>query len=199
MQKATMKNKLKYGRAVRITDPLEMVGFIRTNKTNCQFVSLLTVTEVKLKVSCPHKNVVKVSRRNGLINMNYNMAVRRRIAENLNVPLSDAKYENGETWFIHETDEAGKALPLVHHKAKDDGKFYLQYFPIRSSQTKYFGEKGEEIPESTLKPFFYAKKEQDDFKPVTCVFNVANIREMRAARVIVKDDLADETQSILSH
>lgn len=188
----------KLGKAVKITDPLEMVGFIRTNGTQCQFVSMLTVTVPKVKVACPFKGVVKVSRRNGLINMNYNTAVKKRLAEFLGVPIAEAEYENGAVWFKHETQSDGKQLPLVVNKNKDDGKFYVQYFPVRSSGTKYVLPNGETVNEEALKPFFYARPEREEYKPVTCVFNVANIKELRASKVIVQTDAAEQAETILA-
>jgi hypothetical protein len=192
-----MKNT-KYGKAVKITDPLEMVGFIRTNGTQCQFISMLTVTVPKLKVACPYKGVVKVSRRNGLINMNYNKAVRTRIAKALGVPLADAEYENGKTWFVHQTDENGKALPLVKNATKDNGKHYLQYFPIRSSGTKYIMANGEEVTEEQLQPYFYSRPEREEYKPVTCVFDVANIKTLHASKVTVLTDGTEAAEEVLA-
>lgn len=189
----------KLGKAVKITDPLEMVGFIRSNGTQCQFVSMLTVTVPKVRKDCPYPGVVKVSRRNGLLNMNYNTAVRKRISESLGVPIADVEYTNGETWFKHETQADGKALPLVTNKRKDDGKFYVQYFPVRTSGTRYVLPGGELVSEESLKPFFYARPEREEYKPVTCVFNVANIKELRASKVIMQTGATEAAEAILAH
>ena len=187
----------KLAKAVKITDPLEMVGFIRTNGTQCQFVSMLTVTEPKLKKTCPFKNVIKISRRNGLINMNYNKAVRSRIAENLGIELADVEYDNGNVWFKHDLTEDGKTLPLVVNKNKDDGKYYVQFFPVRTSGTKYMSN-GEVISKEQLEPYFYAEREVSEFKPITCVFHVGNIKELHASRVIVKTNETDKMQAVLT-
>jgi hypothetical protein len=187
----------KLSRAVRITDPLEMVGFIRTNGTQCQFVSMLTVTAPKLKKTCPWKDVLKISRRNGLLNVNYNTSVRRRIAKALGVELSEATYENGETWYAHQMTEDGKPLPLVCHKTKNDGKFYVQYFPIRSSGTRYTTASGETIAGEKLEQYFYARKESE-YKPAVCCFAVENIKELHASKVIIKTDESEMAEANLA-
>jgi hypothetical protein len=184
----------KLKKMVKITDPLEMVGFIKTNGTQCQFVSMLTVTEPKLKKSCPYVGVTKVSRRNGLINMNYNTAVLKRIAASIGQPISEVSYENGAVWFEHIKDGEGKALPLVQH-AKTPNGFYLQYFPLKSKDS-YQLSNGEPITEDKLKPFFYARKESD-YKPITCVFKMDNIKELRAAGFIIQTDEVPVVESIL--
>lgn len=199
-----MKLKLKVNptQTVTITDAMEMVGFLRTNGTQCQFVSMLTKTPVtKISVKCPYKNVVKVSRRNGLINVNYNMAVRRRLAAALNAPIADVEYTNGQTWFIHETAVIGqetKALPLcVNKKTPKSGKFYMQYFPLRSSRTRYLLPNGEEVAESLLEPFFYSR-ERDEYKPATCVFSIENIKELRCSGVVIKTEETEVVEAELS-
>lgn len=188
----------KLEKAVKITDPLEMVGFIRTNGTRCQFISMLTVTEPKLKKSCPYVGVLKVSRRNGLINVNYNKAVRNRLAKSLGVALADVEYTNGKTWFVHQTDENGKALPLVKHATKETGKHYLQYFPIRSSGTKYVLPNGEEIAESQLKPYFYAESKSEEYKPATCVFEVGNIKTLHCSQVTILTEDSETAETIIA-
>lgn len=187
----------KLAKAVKITDPLEMVGFLRTNGTTCQFVSMLTVTEPKLKKSCPYVGVKKISRRNGLLNVNFNTAVRKRLSESLGLPMNDVEYVNGKTWFVHEMTSDGKALPLVKHETKNDGKFYVQYFPIRSSGTKYVLPNGETVSESVLEQYFYARSESE-FKPATCVFHVENITELRASKVIIQTDDTENVETILA-
>jgi hypothetical protein len=181
---------------VKISHHLEMVGFIKTNGTQCRFVSMVSETEPKLRAGCPYKGVVKVSRKNGLINRNYNKAVEKLVAAKLGVSPSDVEYEAGETWYRHEMTSDGKALPLCVHKTKNDGKFYLQYFPM-SSKHKYRLPYGDIISESVLEPWFYARKESE-FKPVVICVGMENIKELRASGVIMQaSDLAD-AESILS-
>jgi hypothetical protein len=180
---------MKLKKAIKISDPLELVGFLRANGTQCQFISMLTHTEADVNKSCPFKGVVKVSRRNGLINMNYNTAVRKRMADAMGVPIEEVEYTNGKTWFKHETTDGtpeGKALPLCVHATKPTGKFYLQYFPIQSSGTYFMDERGERIPVEALKPYFPKEREKSEFKPITCVFGVDSIKQMHVAGVIIE-------------
>lgn len=182
---------------VKITNHLEMVGFLRTNGTQSQFVSMLTATKPDLKKNCPYKNVMKISRRNGLINVDYNKSVRRRLANINQIPLKEATYENGNVWFTHEMTGEGKRLPLVVNKKTlgTDGKIYLQYFPLKSKQTKYVLPNGETVKEELLKPYFYSKS-HSEFKPITCVFDIQNIVELRASNLIIQTEDTETVENI---
>jgi hypothetical protein len=181
---------------VKIANHLEMVGFIKANGTACRFVSMVTETEPKLKKGCPYKGVVKVSRKNGLLNRNFNNAVCKAIAEKLGVAPSEIEYEAGETWYRHEMTVDGKALPLCVHKTKNDGKYYLQYFPM-SSTNAYRLPNGDMIAESVLEPYFYAKS-FNEFKPAVIAVSVENIKELRASGVIMQASDLAEAEAALS-
>jgi len=182
---------------VSITSHLEMVGFIKSNGTQCRFVSLVSSTEPKLKVGCPFKGVRKVSRKNGLINANFNTSVRRRIAERLGVELKEVEYENGEVWYRHLMTADNKPLPLVVNKTKNDGKHYLQYFPHKAT-SKYVLPNGEEVTEAQLKPWFYKQSERPDFKPCVISIGVENLVEIRASGVIMQSEDIDEAETLLA-
>jgi len=57
---------------------------------------------------------------------------------------------------------------------------------------------GETVNEETLKPFFYARPEQEEYKPITCVFDIANIKELRASKVIIQTDATEQAETILA-
>jgi hypothetical protein len=196
--KSLKLGKLK--KAVKITDPLEMVGFIRTNKLNCQFVSMLTVTEPDLLKRSPlyamYKDVKKVSRRNGMINVNFNKGVRKRIAEQLGVEISEVEYTNGTTWYNHQLTEDGKALPLCKHAKKEDGKHYLQYFPMRST-TKYLQPNGEEVPAAEMEKVM-RKRTETDYKPAVVVFGMDSIKQLVCAGIQMDTDETNEVKAILA-
>ncbi len=177
---------------------LEMLGFLKANGTNCQFVSILTDTPVtNVRAACPFKKGLrKVSRRVGIINANYNTSVRRRIAEKLGVTLSEVEYENGEVWYRHLTTADNRPLPVVVNKTKNDGKHYLQFFAHRT-ESKYFLGNGDEIPVEQVAPYFYDHK-RDDFKPDTIAVNLANIKELRASGVIVEMPDMEAAESLLA-
>lgn len=181
---------------VTITSPLEIAGFIRTNGTNCQFISLKTVTEPKLKKTCPYVGVKKISKRNGILNMHFAPAVARRVAAALGMPENEVEYVPGETWYEHEQTGDGKPLPLVHHKEKQ-GELYLQYFPLKNLGTVYMDDRGEEIPEELLKPHFYARKDSE-FKPAVCVFKLTSIAEIRANGFALQTVDTEAVDAILS-
>ena len=115
----------------------EVVGFLKTNGTKCRYVSLLTETQPKMKPGCPFNGVVKVSRKRGIVNANYNTAVRRRTAKHLGVALKEVEYTDGEVWYRHLTTADGKPLPLVVNKKvqspSEATEHYLQYFPTHST------------------------------------------------------------------
>ena len=182
---------------VKISHHLEMVGFIRTNGTACRFVSMVTETESKLKSGCPYKGVLKVSRKNGLINRNYNNAVCKAVAAKLGVAVESVEYVAGETWYRHEVTGDGKSLPLVVNKKKNDGKFYLQYYPM-SSTNAYRLPNGDTIDESVLEPWFYARSEKSEFKPIVIAVAVENIKELRASGVIMQASDLDVAVATLS-
>jgi len=185
-------------KVVKMINTLEMVGFIKTNGTQCRFVSLMSNTPVvKIKKDCPYKNVRKVSKKIGLLNANYNTSVRNRIAEKLGVKLNEVEYTNGEVWFKHLQTEDSKNLPLVVNKEKNDGKHYLQYFP-HSSTSKYVSETGEEIAEELLKPYFYKESVRPDFKPCVIGIDLANICELKASGVIIQMPDFAEAEAILA-
>jgi hypothetical protein len=178
---------------VEIGDPLEMVGFLKGNGTACRFVSIVSRTLVKnLRAGCPWRGqVTKVSRKVGMINMNFNTAVRKRIAEKLGVEINDVEYQNGNVWYQHLHTVDGKPLPVVvNKKTPDNGEHYLQFFPTKA-ESSYVLADGTPIEEEKLKPFFYADN-REEWKPVVISINVANIKKLCASGVVMQaEDLAE--------
>ena len=187
-----------------MTSELEMLGFLKTNGTQCRFVSVVTKTPVvKIKVGNPWgagksgKGLYKVSRKIGLINANYNTSVRRRIAEKLGVELAEVEYENGNCWYSHLTTGDGKHLPVVQHKdeTKRQG-CYLQFFPHKSVNA-YVNEAGEPVTEAELKPWLYKESERPDYKPSVISVKLGNIAQLKASGVIIEMPALEEAESIL--
>lgn len=195
----TEKQSMQDKTIVQISSHLEMVGFIKANGTQCRFVSMVSDTAPKLRKGCPFVGVRKVSRKTGLVNANYNTAVRKRIAERLGVELSEVEYENGEVWYRHEmtAGENPKPLPLVVNKSKDDGKVYLQYYPHKAT-SKYVLPNGEEVTAAQLEPYFYKQSERPDFKPCVISVDIANIKELRASGVIMQTEDIEEAETLLA-
>jgi hypothetical protein len=176
---------------VKLTVP-EMVGFLKTIGTASMFISMDTVTTIKrgkgLKVGCPFGDVTKLAVRTGWLNIKYNDAVKRRIAAKLGVQPSEVEYENGETWHtaLMTEDNPPKATPVRVNKAKDDGKFYVFYFHRKTKEARYVAANGDTISYEQLKPYFYAKGEQPDFKPAVRCVTLNNVRMLKARGMIVK-------------
>jgi hypothetical protein len=185
---------------VQISSELEMVGFLKTNGTQCRFVALVSDTEPKLKKGCPFKGVRKVSRKNGLINANYNTSVRRRLADTLGVELAEVEYENGGVWYKHlmTQGEQPKPLPVVVHATKENGKHYLQFFPHKA-ESKYVLENGETVADEQLKPWFYATSERPEYKPCVISIDLANVKELKASGVIMQAEDLAEAEAVLAH
>lgn len=162
-----------------------LLTVFRNAGTQCRFVSMVTETPVKIKKSCPHKNVIKLSKRNGLINANFVKSVERKMAAKLGMKPSDVKYEAGSTWYEHETTSDGKPSCVCQHK-KDTNKKYLQYFPHKSLWTKYVDGNGNEIPFSELKEHFYAQK-KSEFKPLVITLGMDSIRSLRHRKITVSN------------
>lgn len=190
---------------VKMTDSLEMLGFIKSNGTSCRFVSITTKTPVvKIRSGNPwnagkstQRGLYKVSKRLGLINANYNASVRRRIAERLGVELSDVSYESGEVWYQHLTTVDGKSLPIVQHKdeSKREG-YYLQFFPHKS-ENAYVDETGEVVDEATVSKWLYKESERPDYKPSVISVKLANIAQLKASGVVIEMPEFAEAEAIL--
>lgn len=184
---------------VSIQNHLEMVGFIKSNGTQCRFVSMVSETEPKLKKSCPFVGVKKISRKRGMINANYNTAVRKRIAERLGVEIKEVEYENGEVWYMHMKTVDDKALPLVVNKrTPDNGEYYLQFYPTHSENV-YQLPNGEIVQEAQLEQYFYTRSERAEFKPTVISIKVSNIKELRASGVIMQAEDVAEAEAALAN
>lgn len=182
-----------------------MLGFLKTNGTQCRFVSVVTKTPVvKIKAGNPwgagkatETGLYKVSRKIGLINANYNTSVRRRIAEKLGVELKEVDYDNGEVWYQHLTTADGKALPVVQHK--DETKrtgFYLQFFPHKSVNA-FVNEAGEPVADETVKPWLYKESERPDYKPCVIAVKLENVASLKASGVVIEMPALEEAEAIL--
>lgn len=177
----------------------EMLEFLRDGTTQCRFVSMKTRTEPKIKASCPWKGVYKLSRRNGLINANYNNSVQRRIAEKFNIPESSVTYIPGETWYVHEKRD-DKTLPVVVNKKDIDNPNaprYIQFFP-HSSTNRYFDMYNAPLSEEQLKLYFYKRPEKEDCKPIVNVISLVNVLELKASGVILECPAFDDLDRLFS-
>jgi hypothetical protein len=190
---------------VKLTHIQQIVGHLLTIGTSCTFVSCLTRTPQNkyLRKDCPYKGVVKVARRTGWLNLNYVTAVRRRLAERLEVPMKDVDYTPGETWHRHLTTGEGKLTPVLVHKTKYDenaaeNDFYMYLTQGKTGKARYFLPSGEEISYDLLKPYFYSRGEQDDLKPVVRAFKLNNVAELRARGLIVQTKATAKVQELLA-
>lgn len=184
---------------VQMMDQLEMVGFIKSNGTQCRFCSLISDTPVvKIRKGNPFPGLRKVSRKNGLINANFNTSVRKRIADTLGVELKEVEYVNGGTWYQHILTPDQKPLPLVvNKKTPDNGKYYVQFFP-RSSSSKYVTPDGQVIPDEQVNPWLYTEKERPAFKPCVISIDLTNVRQFKASGVIVDLPDLEAAEQVLS-
>ncbi len=177
-----------------------MAGFIKSNGTQCRFVSIVTDTPVvKIRKGNPFGALRKVSRKMGIVNANYNTSVRNRIADKLGVNLSEVEYKNGEVWYEHLLTVDNKPLPLVQHKdeSKRNGKLYLQYFPHKAHSV-YVSANGDTVADELVKPWLYKETERPDYKPTVIAVELGNVKEIRASGVIMESADLDEAESALA-
>jgi hypothetical protein len=177
----------------RITDKNEMVKFLGALGTGCQFVSLRTETVVQMRTTDnPFVGTVKVTKRVGLINVDFVSSVRRRMADLLGIPFVETVYVPGETWFRH------VQRPLMVHKT-DERRFYCQFFPLKSEGTRYFL-KGKELTKDEVEQMrgFVIQKTRDDRKPLVIVLAIDSIREMRARTVTILNQTVNRIAQRLS-
>ena len=183
---------------IKIVDSMELLGFLKFNGTDCRFVSMVSKTPVKkIKVGNPFPGLMKISKKVGIINANYNTSVCRRIADKLGVTLGNVEYENGEVWYEHLKTTDGKNLPVVKNKKKDDGKFYLQFFP-HTAKSHYALPDGTLVPDEKVKPFLYKESERPDYKPCVIAIELGNICELKASGVVIQNSDYEEAEQIIS-
>ena len=163
-------------KTITINDNKELVSFLRILGTECQFVSLETETKVKMnKTGNPFVGTVKVTKRNGLVNVNHEDRVNRRMKE----AGLDPSYTAGETWYVHETTADGKVIPLCQSK-KDANAKYLQFFPHRSRGTKYVLNGRELTAEEVTKmKTFIPEKDWGEFKQPVITLKMDSIRRIK--------------------
>jgi len=167
---------------VKISDKMEMVGFIRSIGTECRFVSMVTETELPMnKTNNPWYGTVKLSHRNGLVNVNFVKSTERNLTEQNGEKTT---YVAGSTWYHHEQTVNEKPLPLCVHN-KDNSRFYVQYFPHRTIGINRYFLKGRELSTSEveqMKPFIKVQP-KSDFKPLVITLSIDSIRSLRSRRV----------------
>lgn len=177
---------------VTFQDKAEMVGYLKTVGTGSSFVSLQTETAVKMrKTGNPFLGTVKVTKRTGIINVNFVNAVRRRMAEIQRVAFTETEYTKGTTWYVHVQNQEGKPLPLCVHK-NDDKRFYLQFYPLRSHHATYFlNGRQLSIEEVAQMETFITETERKAFKPIVITLALDSIRSMKARNVTVLNKTID--------
>lgn len=200
---------------VQFTSDLEMLGFLKANGTACRFVSVTLKTPVvKLKVKNPFHTIKngkvvgnvglwKISRKIGLINANYNMSVRRRIAEKLGVKLGEIEYTNGKVWYEHlfTKDTPPRALPIVQHKnpaKRQETGYGFQYFPHKSFKDVYVNASGDVVDNDVVNPWMYAETEPPDFKPAVIAPKLRHITMLKCSGVIIEMPDFEEAEAILA-
>jgi len=196
---------------VKMVSELEMLGFIKSNGTECRFVGLVTKTPVvKIRAGNPWHvvknnkvvglcNLFKVAKSHGLVNPNYNTSVRRRIADKLGVTLSEVEYQNGECWYEHLKTSEGKTLPIVQHKdeaKREETGYSLQYFPLGYSGSYYVNGAGETVPDADVERWLHAKSERPDYKPAVQAPKLRNILSLKASGIIIEMPELEEAQAL---
>ena len=199
---------LKREQVVSMVSTLEMLGFLKTNGTNCRFVSMTTKTPVvKIKAKNPwnagaktQSGLYKVSKKIGIINADYVASVQRHVAVALGVNPTDVQYTAGVTWYKHLIAADGKPLPVVIHKDEaKQGEFYLQYFPqTEKSVNAYVNESGETVADESVKPWLYAESPRSEYKPAVIAVKLSNIVRLKASGIVIEMPGIEEAESVLA-
>lgn len=127
----------------------ELMNIILERK-GTTIISFTSITEPKLKKTCPFQGVRKHSYVNGMIGYNYQNSV--NLQREREGKESDFQAE-ARAWGERLTID-GKPTPFVEHK----GNHYLTVKVERAVQKpRYFDASGNEIPASELEPYFYAQ------------------------------------------
>lgn len=188
---------MKNTTTVRIKDNNELVGFLRTTggQSSC-FISLRTVTPVKMrKTGNPFVGAVKVSRRNGLINVDFVSSVERNMKA---AGIENPEYTAGSTWYVHETTEEGKKLALCVHK-NDVTKHYLQYFPLKNLSTHYeLNGRRLTAEEVTKMKTFITEDTRNEFKPIVITLAMDSIKEIKLRQVTILTENIERIKSRLT-
>ena len=163
-------------KTISIKNNTELPSYLRSIGTECQFISMVTETEVKMrKTGNPFVGTVKVSTRNGLVNVNHEDRVNRRMVES----GLDPSYVRGETWYVHEHNTNGKSIPLCQSK-KDSSVKYLQYFPHRNMNTRYVLNGRELTSEEVTKmKTFIPEKDWGEFKQPVITLKMDSIKSIK--------------------
>ncbi len=160
----------------------ELPSFLRRLGTEVRFISLVTSTEVDMrKTGNPFYGTIKVVRRNGLVNVNHSERPKRRMEEQ---GIENPVYVPGTTWYVHETTNDGKIIPLCHSKKNPDVK-YLQFFPHRSYQPRYFFN-GVQLTEKEVDVMktFIPPKNWGEFKEPVIVLKMESILSIKFRRIV---------------
>jgi hypothetical protein len=199
---------LKREQVVSMVSTLEMLGFLKTNGTNCRFVSMTTKTPVvKIRAKNPwnagaktQSGLFKVSKKIGIINADYVASVERRIAEALGVKPGEVQYTAGTTWYKHLTTADGKPLPVVINKDEaKQGEFYLQYFPMTErSVNAYVNDAGEPVADEVVKPWLYAESPRSEYKPAVIAVKLSNIVRLKASGIVIEMPELPEVEAALA-
>jgi hypothetical protein len=187
---------------------LQLKGFLTSNGTACRFVSITTQTPVvKIRVGNPFGQIIKknkvvgesklnkLSKKIGLINVDFVASVERKIAAATQLPESMIQYNPGKIWYTHVMTEDNKPLPLVQHK--ETGELYLQYYP-RKSVNCYVNGQGEIVADETVKPWLHAESERSEFKPPVITLKLDNVVRMAASGIILEMPAHDEVEKIMA-
>lgn len=162
---------------------VDLETFLKKRK-GCQFVSVITKTTPKLRANT-YGTITKLSCRNGLINVNYQDTVARRMAEKYGLKKDDIQPVAGKSSYV-------KVEGPILAKKSDENVKYLQLFPQHKAKSMYIDANGHEIDEETIASFLPNTTASNEFKPVVISIGLENIVAMKCDGVsLVDENLVD--------
>lgn len=170
----------------RTVDEVEFIRFVMQNLRGAGFVTIQTLTEVKLEASgrAILGQVFKRARVNGVVNFRYaNSVNRQRIREALAANFIAA----GRKWGTHVV-----GTPFIVHVTKaGEWKLYLEVKVERSLGYEYLDAQGNEIPKEQVHFYLPQKSESRqgvEKEVILRDYDVQNITGMRINGVEVAQE-----------
>jgi hypothetical protein len=125
----------------------ELVGILLRCSNGASAISFLARTDARCRKN-PFGKIFKVSKFNGMVNLNYTKTVERARIKEGKTP----EFRKGESWHEPVVPE-GKLTPLCVHK-HDNDKAYLRFI-IESviGEPIFFTEGGDEVSKDQIKDY----------------------------------------------
>lgn len=154
--------------ATQITQD-ELIDMLKNAARGTNFVHLNTVTEPKLKKTCPHPSVKKHASITLMLGVDY----AKRLAKKGEEPARQTPEELEKNWFETFDDQNW----LVRKKS-DHSKLYLRVSPTQQNSSEYsYTSNNVPVSKDEINPHLYAKSNRDS-APEVFMYAIENIKSI---------------------